>query len=201
MNEDRREEIIMATLELSSQIGLGAVSMSMIAKKIGIKKPSLYNHFASKEELIGAMYEHLRNLAKRNANIGNWGDVPSGVSANELLKASVSNYIKMNQDPNILMFYKLIYSERAISKDAANIMLEETQKMINATKRLFEILQNKNLLHLNNIDVSATAFALTVHAFMDYEMDKSFCSGNSSIDCTMLNQYIDDFCRQNKVGD
>ena len=44
MNENRKEEIILATLKLASKKGLGNVSMSMIAESIGIKKSSLYNH-------------------------------------------------------------------------------------------------------------------------------------------------------------
>ena len=53
---ERKEEIIYATLELASKNGLKSVSMSQIAKMIGIKAPSLYNHFKSKDEIINAMY-------------------------------------------------------------------------------------------------------------------------------------------------
>lgn len=70
MSDTRKKEIIMATLELAANKGLGNVSMNMIADKVGIKKPSLYNHFASKEELVEAMYQFLREEAKKNANVG-----------------------------------------------------------------------------------------------------------------------------------
>ena len=36
---NRKEEIIMATLELAAEKGLGSVSVNMIAVKVGIKKP------------------------------------------------------------------------------------------------------------------------------------------------------------------
>ena len=49
---NRREEIIYATLELASVNGMKGVSMAQIADKVGIKAPSLYNHFGSKEEII-----------------------------------------------------------------------------------------------------------------------------------------------------
>ena len=47
--------------------GLANVSMSMIADKVGIKKPSLYKHFTSKEEMVDAMYGDIRRQAKENA--------------------------------------------------------------------------------------------------------------------------------------
>ena len=55
MSTNRTEEIILATLELAAEKGLAGVSMSMIADKIGIKKPSLYKHFSSKDEIVEAM--------------------------------------------------------------------------------------------------------------------------------------------------
>ena len=39
MSDARKKEIIMATLELAANKGLGNVSMNMIADKVGIKKP------------------------------------------------------------------------------------------------------------------------------------------------------------------
>ena len=65
----------MATLELTANKGLGNVSMNMIADKVGIKKPSLYNHFASKEELVETMYQFLREEAKKNANVECFGNI------------------------------------------------------------------------------------------------------------------------------
>ena len=64
---NRKEEIVLVTLELAAQKGLANVSMSMIANKVGIKKPSLYKHFASKEEMVDAMYGDIRRQAKENA--------------------------------------------------------------------------------------------------------------------------------------
>lgn len=69
MSNNRKEEIVLATLELAAQKGLASVSMSMIADKIGIKKPSLYKHFKSKDEIVEAMYQFLRQQAKEKANI------------------------------------------------------------------------------------------------------------------------------------
>ena len=67
---NRKEEIIQATLSLASEKGLSNISMSQIAEYIGIKKPSLYNHFKSKDEIIEATYQYLRNEAKSSLSIG-----------------------------------------------------------------------------------------------------------------------------------
>ena len=61
----RKEEIILATLELASGNGLKSVSMAQIAENVGIKAPSLYNHFRSKDEIVQAMYGYLREKARK----------------------------------------------------------------------------------------------------------------------------------------
>ena len=43
--------------------------------------------------------------------------------------------------------------------------------MVNATKNLFYALQVHKKLNVESIDVVATSFAMTVHAFMDYNLD------------------------------
>lgn len=59
MSNSRKEEIVLVTLELAADKGLANVSMSMIADKIGIKKPSLYKHFTSKDEIVENCRRHI----------------------------------------------------------------------------------------------------------------------------------------------
>ncbi|WP_394925876.1 TetR/AcrR family transcriptional regulator [uncultured Robinsoniella sp.] len=64
-----KETILKATLELASEKGLGSITLSQIAKKVGIQKTSLYSHFSSKEEIINSLYEYLRETAKNKKEI------------------------------------------------------------------------------------------------------------------------------------
>ena len=68
--KDRKEEIINATLELAAENGLGTVSMQQIADRVGITKASLYNHFSSRDEIVDAMYERLREASRMKAEAG-----------------------------------------------------------------------------------------------------------------------------------
>ena len=69
MDMERKEEIIQATFMLASKNRIDNVSMSQIATQLGIKKPSLYNHFRSKDEIVKAMYDYLRTQAKEKLKI------------------------------------------------------------------------------------------------------------------------------------
>ena len=201
MSDTRKKEIIMATLELAANKGLGNVSMNMIADKVGIKKPSLNNHFASKEELVEAMYQFLREEAKKNANVGatDYTIIFAGKSALEILRMMVGGYFNMNQQEHMLNFYKVIYSERSLNPMAAKIVAEETDKMIIATKQLFYAMEVHKLLHFTNPDMSAVSFAMTIHGLMDYELDQINGKRSYETDKNLLDDYLKWFCEENAV--
>ncbi|WP_296046047.1 TetR/AcrR family transcriptional regulator [uncultured Gemmiger sp.] len=55
--DDTRQRILDKALELFSAKGYDAVGVAEIAKAVGIKAPSLYNHFASKQAIFDALVE------------------------------------------------------------------------------------------------------------------------------------------------
>lgn len=193
---DRKEEIILVTLELAAENGLSNVSMAQIAEKMGIRKPSLYNHFKAKEEIIAAMYQYLREKSKEQLSLADidYGEFIKGKSMEEALTQSVANYNNINAENKMFSFYKVIYSERSVNPTAAKIMAEETRRMILATKNLFYALQVHKKIHVKDIDMAATSFAMAVHAMMDYQLDCS-CSGEP-VGQDMIQNYIKWFCNQ-----
>lgn len=57
MQEESRQAILEAALELFSIHGFAQTSVAMIAKRAGISQGLMYNYFASKEELLKAIFE------------------------------------------------------------------------------------------------------------------------------------------------
>ncbi len=201
MSNTRKEEIVLVTLELAAEKGLGNVSMSMIADKIGIKKPSLYKHFASKDEIVEAMYEFLRRQAKEKANIKplDYSTFFEGKTAFEVLQAVVHGYIQMSHQEDMLNFYKVIYAERSLEPMAAKIVADETKKMMIATKQLFYAMEVHKLLHFQNPDMSAVSFAMTIHGLLDYELDQGNSGCRDEADRKLLDDYLKWFCEENAV--
>ena len=171
---NRREEIIYATLELASDKGMKGVSMSQIADKVGIKAPSLYNHFSSKEELIREMYGFLREQAQKNnqSTAVDYSKMFEEKSLEEILLSSVSSYIGMISNKNMMQFFKALYSERSTDPTAARIMVEETERMLAQSRDLFYALAVHGKIENRNADMVAMTYALTIHSYIDYRMDK-----------------------------
>ena len=55
--EDTKQKILEKALELFSAYGYDSVSVGEIAKAVGIKAPSLYNHYPSKQAIFDAIVE------------------------------------------------------------------------------------------------------------------------------------------------
>lgn len=192
----KKEEIIEATLSLASVYGLKSLSMSQIAESVGIKKPSLYNHFDSKESLIKEMYKYIREKSKENLSLSqvDYSEYMKDKSAYQILSGYVSNYKKMVFNEKMFKFYKVIYSERTTNSDAAEIIVEETNKMIEATKMLFKYLKESKKIDIDNIDISSISFAMTIHSLIDYELDKESIGEKNNKG--LIDEYIKWFCKE-----
>jgi len=57
-----REKIVGAALELANEIGVRELTFPKLAEKLGIKYPSLYNHYSNMEELRADMASRLFGL-------------------------------------------------------------------------------------------------------------------------------------------
>ena len=189
----KKEKIILATLDLASKYGLKSLSMSQIAESVGIKKPSLYNHFDSKETLIKEMYAYIREKSKQ-ATISQKPIFKPTDTAYTILKNSVNSYKKMTTKREMLKFYKIVYAERTTNPDAAKIVIAETDKMVTATKSLFKLLAQAGKFKLDNPDTAAITFSMTIHSLIDYELDHKIAK--QKYDKKIVENYIKWFCNQ-----
>ena len=201
---NRKEEIIYSALELASEYGLKSVSLSQIADKVGIRKPSLYNHFKSKEELVNSMYTFLREKAQMGVATTSGVDTfPEDKSLGEILSESISLYFSFLSDENMMKFFKVLYSERSISQVAAQIMLDETDRMISVTKNFFYALVVHGKMKNENVDTAALSYAMTVHSLVDRQMDM-ITAGVRDAPVTSelpkeIREYVQWFCERMEV--
>lgn len=66
-----RQDVLLAAVEVADSEGTGAVSMSSVARKLGIRPPSLYNHVSGLEEIrtmlavyaLNQLYDQIQSKA------------------------------------------------------------------------------------------------------------------------------------------
>jgi AcrR family transcriptional regulator len=52
-----RQQILDVTWELAEEVGIASISLREIARRVGMRQPSLYSYFASKHDLYNAMFK------------------------------------------------------------------------------------------------------------------------------------------------
>jgi AcrR family transcriptional regulator len=102
----RRGQILAAAWEIAAESGLAAVSLHEVARRIGIRQPSLYGYVSSKLDLYDAMFGHAYEelLARLDS-------APSGGTAREqLLRLSriVLDFAVENPPRQLLLFHRAI---------------------------------------------------------------------------------------------
>src|ERR1019366_10414432 len=65
--EVRREQLAQAALSLITTQGLKSLSVARVARRVGLVPSAVYRHFKSKDELLDAVLELIRE--RLNANI------------------------------------------------------------------------------------------------------------------------------------
>ncbi len=198
----RKEEILLATLDLASERGLKAVTLSQIAERVGIRKPSLYNHFGSKDQILQAAYQLLRERACERAELAASRANPGAdESLEQVLVRSFERYGSFVTDDEMLRFFKVLYAERSTSPVAAQIMVDETNRMVSQVKTLFYELAAHGQLQVDDVDMAALSFACTVHTLVDLQMDMLTAGKAPASDEKMpvfdeVREYIAWFARQ-----
>ena len=90
-----RTEILAAAWELARADGVAALSLRELAAKVGMRAPSLYTYFPSKNDLYDAMYaQGMREIAELLNNS------PPGTTAHDTLRNRARTWVRAAaQDP------------------------------------------------------------------------------------------------------
>lgn len=118
--EDTKNLIIQKALDLFSERGYDAVSVDQIAKEVGIKAPSLYNHYPSKQAIFDAIFEDVaksyeEDTDKIDIHVQNVSqDVPSfnGISVEDLIEKVHGIFNYSLRDEKMCKFRKLMTIEQ-----------------------------------------------------------------------------------------
>ena len=127
--DDTKRQILDKALQLFSERGYDAVSVGEIAKEVGIKAPSLYNHFQSKQAIFEAIVaetdqKYDRDADKIDIHVKNGAqDAPSlqHVSAEELLQKLRGIFLYSLHEEKVARFRKMMTIEQFRSSALAEL--------------------------------------------------------------------------------
>lgn len=121
------ERIVEEALELFAQKGFDAVSVGEIARAVGIKAPSLYKHYESKQAIFQAILERMQHDYERcaaqlmidGADAAKDANVFGAVSEEGLVQMGTALFMYFLHDPYVSRFRKMLTLEQFRSGELA----------------------------------------------------------------------------------
>ena len=126
---DTKKKILDVALTLFSEKGYGNVYVGQIAEGVGIKAPSLYKHYKSKQDIFKAILEEMRNrYDKEAAHLNMTGndflidsELYNNISEDELVKMGIGLFSFFLHDEYECKFRKMLTIEQFSNKELAEL--------------------------------------------------------------------------------
>ncbi len=132
-----KRAILEAAVRLFAKHGYSATPLSMIAAEVGIRKPSLYNHYANKEAILAAVFELFRTHVRPPQNAESMLAQLEGRSAEQVLNGMIDWYMTHTDQPEIADTWIILSEEQFVNAAAAQLILEVTERMVEFTRSAF----------------------------------------------------------------
>lgn len=164
--DDTKREIIEKALELFAERGYDAVSVGEIAAAVGIKAPSLYNHYKSKQAIFEAIVEdtaaryerdtdnldvHVQDVTKDFATFGH-------ITVQALTEKVRGIFLYSLHDKNVSLFRKMMTIEQFRSPKLAALYSERyVDRMVEYHANIFRnLIAAGEIANLNAVTLAYT---------------------------------------------
>ncbi len=151
-----KQKIFETSAKLFSKNGYNGVSMREIAKEVGIKESSIYNHYKNKQEIINNLFDFLAETITTNRpSLEDIEKMLDYISVEDVFKQLILEFGK-SLNGTLDTIARIVYTEQFRNDKAKKIMLEnliaEPSRFIS---KVLQIMYRKNLIR--NIDTDLVA--------------------------------------------
>lgn len=170
----KKEEIVQAALKLLIQNGVHATPMSAIAKAAGTGMGTIYNYFAKKEELINAIYVHIKKQEEK---------VFSAIEPANPIKTQFEDYYRATLDFFISneQFFRFMYQLHP----SPIITAESRDVGRNAVKKVYYLLkkgQDERIIKLIDVNELIQFISGTLTAYLNWHFNNTTSRNGQRID-------------------
>ena len=173
MNTKKR--ILDAALTLFAEKGYGNVYVGEIAEAVGIKAPSLYKHYKSKQDIFNAILEEMRaNYETQTRTLGMNGedafadmDFFQNLSEDGLVKAGLQLFSYFLHDEYVSRFRKMLTIEQFHDSELATLCTKQyVDGPLDYQTMLFQMLCGESILRKEDPQIMALQFYAPIYLLL-----------------------------------
>ena len=136
-----RAALLTATRELIEELGFEALTMGAVADRAGVTRRSLYLHFASRAELVSALFDHVVESEDLSASTAGVWSAPDSVTALEEWARHLARF-----HPRVMATARAIEHVHRVDADAATHRQRYLREQYAACRKLAAWLERERRL-------------------------------------------------------
>ncbi|MFD0694522.1 TetR/AcrR family transcriptional regulator [Paenibacillus sp. GCM10027628] len=181
-------KILETAIDLFSRKGYSGVSIREITREVGIKESSLYNHFASKEELLSVIFLNFRRAIEE---ILLSPEMLKGalkqMTAEQFLHQGVKNFKAHIDDPINARIWRIVTIEQYRDPLARSILVEDIiRRTLSFLENAFSIMIERGMIKPHDPKLLAAEYQYPLFGMItEYNLHKYLDQDTSAIEQSM----------------
>lgn len=170
-----KQKIMKEALTLFAEKGYSDVYVSDIAQAVGIKAPSLYKHFKSKQEIFHAILEEMKKgyteqaamlkIDGNNANVD--ANIYADISEDSLVEMGKGLFLYFLHDEYTRLFRKMLTIEQFHDSELSDLYSKQyIDNPLKYQSGLFLLLSEQGKLKKSNSDIMALQFYAPIYMLL-----------------------------------
>lgn len=165
-----KEIIFDVSLDLFSQKGFNAVSVREIARGVGIRESSIYNHYQNKEAILDTIIEYFMAELAQSSPSEELGDELISQGPEVYFKVGAEMYIRQVNTPKMEKIWRLVSMEVNHNPKIRNFFKKELlEGPLYCWENIFRIMIEKKLIKPFDPRLLAYEyFSFAIYLFFEY---------------------------------
>ena len=165
-----KEKIFDVSLDLFSQRGFDAVSVREIAREVGIRESSIYNHYKNKEAILDTIIDYFMSELHQSGPPEEDGDLLMDQGPEVFFEVGARMYLERINTPTMEKIWRLVSIEMYHNEKIRNFYKKELlEEPINIWEATFAKMIEKGLIKpFNPRTLAYEYFSFAIYLFFEY---------------------------------
>ncbi len=189
-----KEKIFHVSIDLFSQRGFDGVSIREIAREVGIRESSIYNHYRSKDAIMDSIFQYFKGeLIKMRPPEARSLENMSQITP-EVFRHRAHRTLNLFNDPKMEKIFRIISNEQFQDERAKKIVLEYLiHEPYSFSKKVIEILVNNGIIDKVDPNVKAMEFQYPIFSLFLENLLLRSNNSDTSLNMKLIEDHLDHF--------
>jgi len=165
-----KEKIFDVALELFSEKGFDAVSVREIAREVGIRESSIYNHYKNKEAILDTIIDHFVSKLHSSGFSEEEETILLDQDPEVYLQQGARMYLEQINTPEMEKIWRLVSIETYHNEKIREFFKKELlEAPLNIWENTFQMMIEKKMIKpLNPRTLAHEYFSFAIYLFFEY---------------------------------